>query len=370
MSIKKSTIVAVGLIGIIVLLWSCNKDVIEKGDLVDIPYNPVKYSPELPPHFPRLESPADNPLTVDGILLGRHLFYDPILSGDSTMSCSTCHMPHKNFRDDVPLSLGIAGLPGKRSSMTLVNVAFAKNGLFWDGRAVNLEEQALLPVEDPLELNASWPVVIEKIKNHPQYPSWFRKAFGISDKSQITKELAAKALAQFERTIISKDTKFDKIFAGLAAFSDMELIGYEIYMDSNPDLPDAECGHCHNIPLHTSDDFFNNGLQFSADWHSFADMGRGAITGNILDNGKMKAPTLRNVMISSPFMHNGSMETIDEVLDHYLSGGLHSPNRDPLLSDLQGAELDDFYRRALKVFLHTLTDTVVLTRPELQNPWQ
>ena len=367
----KNSISVIAIIAVLILLLgSCEKDN-GHGDLNHIPYNPIALNIDIPSYFPRMESPVDNPLTVEGARLGRFLFYDPILSGDSTMSCSSCHQPQKNFRDDIPFSKGIKGLPGRRSSMTLINVGFSKNSLFWDGRSPSLEEQALHPVEDPLELAAEWPVVINRLQSHPTYPEMFRKAFGISGREQINKDLVAKALAQFQRTIISKDSKFDRVMKGEANFTDLELIGFELYMDDNPDLPDAECAHCHNTPLMTSDDYFNNGLQRASDLNDFVDKGRGALSGIPVDFGTFKAPTLRNVMISGPYMHNGSLKSIDEVLDHYFSGGHPSPTRNSLLRDLQKSGINDpFYREALKAFLHTLTDTVVLNRPELQNPFK
>ena len=367
---RNSFLVIFSILTFILILGSCEKEE-AKGDLSDIPYNPIALNIDLPANFPKLESPADNPLTVEGAKLGRFLFYDPILSGDSTMSCSSCHQPHKNFRDDVPFSIGIAGLPSKRSSMTLVNVAFSRNGLFWDGRSPSLEDQAIHPVSDPIELNADWPTVISKLQNHPTYPEMFRKAFGINKKQEINRDLVAKALAQFQRTIISKDSKFDRVMRGEESFTDLELIGFEMFMDDNPDLPDAECAHCHNVPLMTSDDYFNNGLLGATNINDFTDKGRGGVTGAGVDFGSFKAPTLRNVMISGPYMHNGSLKTIDEVLDHYISGGHPSPTRNSLMRDLANSGLNDpFYKDALKAFLHTLTDTDVLTRKELQNPFE
>lgn len=354
------------LAAFVVMLFGCNEESPDDGDLSSIPYSPVSYDPNLPDYLPKLTIPADNPLTVDGINLGRHLFFDNILSGNGTMSCASCHDPKKAFTDGNAVSVGIDGIEGKRSSMSLVNVGFTKNGLFWDGRAGTLEDQALLPVTDPIELHTTWTDVESRLRNHDSYPTLFRKAFGIKNKSEINKTLAARALAQYQRIILSVDSKFDRIRQGKDKFDDLELIGYSLYIDlEGSDLPDAECHHCHTLDLATADAFFNNGLQFSTDLNGFKDMGRGKITGYLADNGKMRAPTLRNIFYSAPYMHDGSFKTIDEVLDHYNGHGKSSPNKDPLIRDLG---LTPFHKEALIAFLHTLTDTSYLNNPLLQKP--
>jgi cytochrome c peroxidase len=359
------------LILFILVIIGCGKDnppTPQKGDLEDIEYNPTQKELNIPSHFTQMLIPEDNPTTEEGVELGRFLFYDPILSGDSTMSCAGCHFPEFGFADPEPTSTGIDGFKGTRNSMSLINVGFYKNGFFWDGRAATLEEQALLPVEDPIELHAIWPEVIEKLKIHESYPSKFRKAFGINDKSEITKELAAKAIAQFERTILSTNSKFDKITQGdqTLKYNDLELLGYSLFFDEDPDVPDAECGHCHNTPLGSSDNFFNNGIQTADNIMSFDDIGFGKITGNINDNGKMKAPSLRNIRYTAPYMHDGRFNTLDEVLTHYNEGGLSSPTKDPLIHKLG---LNKIYLDAIKAFILTLEDTTYLNNPNLKSPF-
>lgn len=357
-------IVFMALIG----LMACDPDEKKDDDLTHITYQPENYTCNLPKHFPQMYIPADNPMTKQGIELGRHLFYDPILSGDSTMSCATCHMPELSFTDGKAFSFGIEGKPSLRSSMSLINVGFTQAGMFWDGRVKTLEEQALLPIEDPLELNTTWEEVTQKLKAHPKYPKMFREAFGIQDKSEISKELAAKAIAQFERTIISSDSKFDRIQEGKELYSDMELIGLGLFFDDDPDLPDMECAHCHNIPLATSDEFFNNGLTFTGEsLDAFPDLGRGKVTGSKADNGKFKAPTLRNIKYTAPYMHDGRFKTLDEVLDFYATGGQKSPNKDKNLHKLQ---MTPFYREALLSFIDTFTDTVFYKKEELKSPFK
>lgn len=346
---------------------SCEDKECTTGDLSNIPFSPENYELNLPAHFPNMFIPADNPITKQGVLLGRHLFYDPLLSADSTMSCASCHLPEFGFTDGKAVSTGIDNIAGKRSAMSLINIGFVQSGLFWDGRSKTLEEQALLPVEDPIELHNTWPNVIEKLKVHPKYPKMFREAFGISSSSEINKELAAKALAQFERIIISKDAKFDKVQEGKAFYTDLELMGYGLYFDEDPDLPDAECGHCHNIPMATSDDFFNNGLTETNSLDGFPDLGRGMFTKSKADNGKFRAPTLRNIKYSAPYMHDGRFETLDDVFAHYISGGKGSPNKDPLLHKL---ELSPINIRALKAFIETFNDTTFYNNPDLKNPFK
>lgn len=347
---------------------SCEDDPapVEPGDLEHIEYAPTPYDLIIPAYLPKMPIPADNPITVEGIDLGRHIFFDNILSANNTMSCSSCHDPKKGFTDGKAVSTGIDGLPGRRSSMSLVNVGFTKNGLFWDGRAKTLEDQALLPVEDPVELHATWPNVEKKFREHSTYPEKFRKAFGIKNKADIDKKLVAKALAQYQRAIVSTNSKFDSIKQGLANYTDLELVGFSLYTDSEgDDLPDAECHHCHQLDLATADDFFNNGLQSSSDLLSFKDLGKGGVTGQIAENGKMRAPTLRNVLLTAPYMHDGSLATFDDVLNHYNGNGKNSPNKDPLIRNIQ---LTSFHKRALIAFINTLTDTSYLSNPLLQRP--
>ena len=209
------------------------------------------------------------------------------------------------------------------------------------------------------------------MKKHKTYPTLFREAFGIKNSSVITKEWVAKSLAQFQRTLVSKDSKFDKVEQGLDYYTDLELVGFGLYIDDDPDLPDAECSHCHNLPITSSDDFFNNGIQSSpGDINGFLDWGRGKITNSIADNGKFRAPNLRNIKFRAPYMHNGKFNTIDEVIQHYISGGQESPNKDGLLRDLQKARpLSAFHITALKAFIETFTDTTFHNNPEFKSPF-
>lgn len=338
----------------------------QENDLTGIPYQPVQYMPVVPASFPALEQPEDNLMTVDGIRLGRKLFYDPILSIDSTISCASCHSQAGSFTDQVAVSKGVAGVT-TRSSMSLINVAFHHHGFFWDGRAATLEAQALAPVENPVEMGESWDNVVLKLKAHPDYPSDFRRAFGIENSSQITSDLATKAIAQFERSLISGgNTKYDRFARGEIFLEENEYNGYLMFFDFDPTIPDAECGHCHNAPLFATSDYFNNGLQESADFNGFTDKGLGDITGKPSDNGKFKAPTLRNIAFTAPYMHDGRFQTLDEVIEHYNSGGKSSPNKSALLYPLH---LTETQKEDLKAFILTLTDSSVITNQAFQNPF-
>jgi cytochrome c peroxidase len=345
---------------------SIDIDNVGLNDLTHIPYQPVPYSPLIPEGFPALEQPEDNLMTIDGIRLGRKLFYDPILSIDSTISCSSCHQQFGSFTDKLAVSPGVNGMT-LRSSMSLINVGFHYHGLFWDGRSSNLEEQALVPVEDPTEMGESWENVEKKLRAHSDYPAEFRKAFGIEGSSMITGELAAKAIAQFERSLISGgNTRYDRFIRGEIVLNENETNGYLMFFDFDPTIPDAECGHCHNAPLFATNDYFNNGLQVSEDFESFPDKGLGLVTGKASDNGKFKAPTLRNLVFTAPYMHDGRFQTLEEVVEHYNSGGKYSPNKNSLLYPLH---LTETQKADLIAFILTLTDSTTLSNETFQNPF-
>ncbi|MFK7809420.1 MAG: cytochrome-c peroxidase [Saprospiraceae bacterium] len=337
-------------------------------NLTDIEYNPQPYNLEIPANFPPMEVPVDNALTVDGVELGRHLFYDPILSADSTMSCSTCHMQSMSFTDNLAVSPGIDGIAGKRSSMSLLNVGFYYTGLFWDGRSTTLEEQALLPVEDPIELHTTWPNVIEKFKAHSSYPSMFRKAFGIESPDEITKELAAKAIAQFERIMISSGkSRYDLVESATPGmfYTEQELQGRDLYFDETDEHPG--CSHCHTGALLTTNEYQNNGFQDASSYEDYEDKGHGLVTGNLVDNGKFRVPTLRNIEYTAPYMHDGSFSTLEEVIDHYAAGGFEAIGTNTLLTPFP---ITDEEKEALIAFIKTFSDQAFLDNPDLANPFE
>ncbi len=363
---KKSSSCYLGCL-LLALLLGCDKDPVP-GDLIDVTYEPEFVTLTGPEGFPAMDIPADNPTTKQGIELGRRLFYDPLLSDDFSMSCASCHRQEASFTDNLATSAGIDGVNGRRSSMSLLNIGFARNGLFWDGRSATLEEQALLPVEDTIELHTTWDKVVDRLIDHESYPTLFREAFGIEDRGEITKELAVKAIAQFERTLISSgDARIDRFFRGEMTLTDEEYLGYVLFFDLDPDIPDAECGHCHNAPLFTVHQYFNNGIEDAEGLDNFPDAGRGMVTGDRIDNGRFRTATLRNIALTAPYMHDGRFQTLEEVIEHYDSGGHFQENKDPLLRPLR---LLPHEKEALISFLHTLTDSTFVKDPRYKSPFE
>ncbi len=354
-------------ISILAVLYGCRKDPawpVPSGDNPDdtLVYDPTPYPWVNPPGFPDPVFPPDNPLTVEGVELGRKLFYDPILSGDSTQSCASCHMQFASFTDTARYSKGIDGIEGHRNSMPLINVAWMPR-LFWDGRAVSPEDQALHPVRDPIEMHNTWPEAVKRLQRHPKYPAYFYEAFGTKNIDSI---LVVKAIGQFVRTLVSANSKFDRYLRGEVMLTPGELSGLNIFTTETGD-----CFHCHGgpaSPLFTDNDFHNNGLD-----ETFSDQGYGAVTGNSYDMGKFKTPTLRNVELTAPYMHDGRFKTLQEVIEHYNSGIKHnSPNLDPIMnlpSFQNGLNLNPQQKADLIAFLKTLTDTSFIHNPKFSNPF-
>jgi cytochrome c peroxidase len=363
-------------------ILACGRMEGDEGDLTQFAYKPTPYSIQKPAHFPEMAIPAGNPMTKEGIALGRMLFYDPILSADSTQSCSSCHFPEGSFTDQRSTSAGIDGILGTRSSMSLMNIGFVRTPLFWDGRVASLEDQALLPVEDPIEMHNTWVNALTDLRSHPTYPRMFREAFGMNNKSEITKEHAAKALAQFERIIMSSGkSEFDRFMAtnDENVFTNSDAYdGLLLFFDKGSELglpiPDAECFHCHGGPLASTNNFFNNGLQEAATVNDYNDKGQGGANNNPLRNGFFRAPTLINIALTAPYFHNGSAKSLEEVMEHYSKGGKPSPNKDPLIHKLglpptpQG--LTNNQKKQIIAFLHAMTDTAAIKNPEIQNPFK
>ena len=305
--------------------------------------------------------PADNPQTVEGVALGKKLFFDNILSANGTKSCAFCHAPQLSFADNMITSVGIDGIAGTRNSMPIFNMAWNYDERFnWDGSALSLERQAEEPVENPIELHSDWDNVVERLQADPEYPELFQLAFNTST---ITKELTTKAIAQFERTLISANSKFDQYSLGQATLTAQELNGLDIFLREDK----GDCFHCHgnpNNPLWTNNDFHNNGLDTA-----FTDLGLGAVTGDPSDNGKFKTPSLRNLAYTAPYMHDGRFTTLDEVIDHYSEGLQNSPTIDPLMKNIDqgGVQLTDQEKADLKAFLLTLSDPSFINNPDFQN---
>lgn len=348
---------------ILVILASCRKD----PELMEVPKNGVTpYVLDIPFGFPPMQIPADNPMTVEGVELGRHLFYEEMLSGDNTQSCASCHAPSLAFSDDTPLSEGIDGNDGKRNAMPLFNLGWSPT-LFWDGRSATLEEQAFEPVINPVEMHETWPNAVAKLQASSVYPNMFLDAFGTS---VIDSALVIKALAQFERTLISGNSKFDKYRRGELNLSNDEFAGYVVFQT----MGEGDCLHCHTDPiaggLTTDFSFRNNGLDLTP-----LDSGRMHVTGNSNDFAKFKVPSLRNLTFTAPFMHDGRFNTLDEVLDFYILDVQNSTTVDGLMfepdNDINGylgMNLNNLQKANLKKFLLTLVDSSFVMNPAFQDP--
>lgn len=294
--------------------------------------------------------PINNPQTKEGVALGKKLFFDPILSSNNTQACADCHAPELAFTDSNRFSEGVNGTFGNRNSMPLFNLAWNYDEkFFWDGNTFSLEHQAFVPVSNPIEMNGKWTIIEQKLKQHPEYPLLFKQAFG---NSKIDSTLITKAIAQFERTLISANSKFDKYLLGEAELTPEEQNGFNIFMNEDK----GDCFHCHGSdknPLWTDNLFHNNGLN-----ETFTDLGLGAITGDPADHGKFKTPSLRNLAFTAPYMHDGRFLTLDEVINHYSNGLKQSPTIDPLMKKVSigGVELTNNEKANLKAFLLSLSD--------------
>lgn len=320
-------------------------------------WNPTPYQLQIPDGFPDMLIPEYNPMTSEGVSLGRQLFYDPILSADNSQSCASCHGQAFGFTDNGrQFSMGIDGIEGSRNAMPLINAGWMPT-LFWDGRDPSLESQALEPVPNPIEMHQQWPDAAAKLKAHPDYPDLFFNAFGTRD---IDSSYVVKAIAQFERTLISGNSKWDKYLRGEVELSQAESKGFEIFFTEKGD-----CFHCHSTILFTDNLFHNNGLD-----SEFTDMGRFDVTANANDRGKFKTPTLRNIIYTGPYMHDGRFETLEEVIDFYSEGLQFSETIDPLMKNVNqgGIQLTDDEKQNLISFIKTLTDTDFISNPEFSNP--
>lgn len=320
----------------------------------------------LPPGVPAMVIPANNPTTPAGVELGRYLFYDPVLSVDSSQACGDCHRQNLAFTDARPKSVGALGEKGSRSAMSLANVGLYYNGLFWDGREQRLEKQALHPITDPRELAGEWSVILTRLGQNKMYSARFKAAFGLDDSDALQPEHIAKALAQFMRSILSFDSKYDRVLRGESDFTLSELRGWNIFFDASPDLPMAECSHCHPDPLFSNLKYENNGLQPLDTRGQYTDRGREGVTGRSSDRGKFKVPTLRNIGLTAPYMHDGRLASLEEVMDHYNSGGHFGPTVSPNVRPLGLSEKD---KADLLAFLNTLTDSTLLESKAFSNPF-
>jgi cytochrome c peroxidase len=337
---------------------------------------PVPYTVVTPFYFGdtvRRHSQAGNPMTVQGIELGRMLFYEKKLSLDNSISCASCHKQQFSFSDPTPFSAGVHGKIGKRSSMALVNL-FWVNEFFWDGRVKSLEKQVLFPIQDALEMNQSIEQTILKLENTDIYPKKFKQVFG---NDSITAEKIGKAIAQFERTLVSSNSRYDKMLQRKYNATDQEIRGVNLfYQHPQPDpnygtQRGGNCGDCHGGPLTTSYSFHNNGLDKNP-----KDVGRNAVTNLANDIGLFRAPSLRNIALTAPYMHDGRFKTLEEVLDHYNEHIQPSSTLDLLIisgtNQVNGTSLSltAQEKEDIIAFLKMLTDSTFITNPQFSDPFK
>ena len=302
--------------------------------------------------LPAVVSPADNPPTAETIALGRKLYYDPALSVDSTVACASCHHPDHGFSDGRQVSTGVQGKTGTRNSPTVFNSAYFATQ-FWDGRAPSLEVQAEGPVQNPVEMAHTLKGVEQRLMNDPEYRRLFKQAFG-SD--AITYDMVGKAIAAFERTVISGNSPFDRYYYGHdeKALSPAAIRGFKVFSSKDK----GNCTACHVIgsdyALLTDNKFHNIGVGVQdVDGKQFADLGRYQVTKNDADRGAFKTPSLRNVALTAPYFHDGSLKTLKDVVDYYIGAGNSNPYLDKeihALDFLTGQERAD-----LLAFLDALT---------------
>lgn len=364
--IKKISLSA--LIVLVLVAKSCKKDAYVAPTTDNQPkvkpYNLVHQ-----PWYPPFNLPSDNALTEEGVMLGRMLFYDPIVSGDSSISCATCHRQSKGFSDQRRVSEGITGQLGNRQAMPLHNLMW-NHLFFWDGRAKSIREQVLMPIQAHDEMNMNLYTLVKKLSRTPRYQEQFKKAFNITE---IEPQYIAKGLEQFVVTMISFNAPIDKLWGRtdtLNVISASALRGLNLFMRPTQ-IGGADCFHCHsNIPFFginsANGSMSNNGLDLVP-----TDKGYGNITGLSTDIGKFKIPSLRNIAVTAPYMHDGRFTTLEEVLDFYSDNiQLNSPNLDiNIASHAKQLSLSPQQKTDIIEFLKTLTDTTYLNNPALKNPF-
>lgn len=340
-----------------------------------LPATPHNYAnPTLPSSFlvqPILgqdNTPASNPVVNAGALLGRVLFYDKRLSFNQTISCSSCHQAEHGFSDPKPFSVGFNGGLTGRNSMGLANARwYQRRAFFWDERAATLEDQVLQPIQNSVEMGMTLAELVTRLSAEPYYATLFTDAFGTAT---VTSDRISRALAQFVRSIISTQTKYDVgTTRGFTNFTTEENLGRQIF---NGQGSNATCSACHGtdnfVPGNTIN---NNGLE-----NPYVDKGVGAISGRAQDEGLFKVPSLRNIALTAPYMHDGRFATLEEVVEHYNSGVVNHPNLSPPLRNPQNQgggprrlNLTAAQKAALVAFMRTLTDTSVTTDAKFQDPF-
>ncbi len=296
------------------------------------------------------QAPADNQLTDDRARLGKRLFYDPQLSRTSAVACSTCHQQEHAFADPGAVSTGVDGRTGTRNAPSIANAAWGKS-FFWDGRAHSLEEQVTQPIENSLEMDLALGEAVARVAADPSYVDAFGRAYGEAPSEASLQ----KALASFVRSLVSGNSAYDRHLRGDDGdFGPGRLRGEALFFGDK-----AGCFHCHPAGVLSNEGYFNNGTYTAG-----GDTGRQQITGRVGDIGKFKVPGLRNVEVSGPYMHDGSLATLKDVIEQYALGGRGDPTTDPQITKLT---LSDAEKADLLEFLRSLTDATLLEDPRFAN---
>lgn len=350
--INKTNINNTGKVSIFLLILLFFFTACTKGEYTSEQPNPLSF-PISPEHFPPAHyNFQTNTYSKQGFELGRKLFFDPILSVDSTISCNSCHHQKDAFADGgKALSIGIFGQTTLRNSQPIFNLAW-NTSFMWDGGITHIEVQPFAPIINPIEMGEDLNNVITKLSNHPEYPALFQNVF---KEAPLNDQQLFWALAQYMGNLVSANSKYDKYIKGEIQLTQTELNGLNIFR--------ANCASCHQEPLFTDNAFHNNGLDTL-----FLDEGRHTITQDIDDMAKFRTPSLRNIMLTAPYMHDGRFENIQDVVNHYSNSIKFAHSLSPLLqNDVGGMALSNDEKQNLIIFLETLTDYEFVNAPELSE---
>ena len=303
----------------------------------------------VPLGLPPLPIPRDNPMTAEKVELGKLLYFDTRLSKDRTVSCATCHDPKMAWAEHKATSEGIGGQFGQMNSPTVINSAYATTQ-FWDGRADSLETQAVGPMENPVEMGHTLGELVVQLNEVPEYKERFQKVFG----TEVTADGMAKAIAAFERTVLSGNSPYDKYEAGdQAALSEAQIRGMKLF-------DDAGCSSCHAPPLFSNYKFYNAGV---GSQKTPPDPGRMAVTKDESDLGKFRTPSLREVANTAPYFHDGSCATLPEAVAMMAGGGIDNPNLSALLKGIGARGLSDQDKADIVEFLQALSGEYPIVEP-------
>ncbi|WP_296386722.1 cytochrome c peroxidase [Winogradskyella sp.] len=350
------------LLYISLFIFSCSKDN-ERHTPISNVYNLEHEG------LPNPYIPDDNLLTIQGVELGRKLFYENMLSKDESISCATCHVQANAFSDINQFSIGVRELPGTRQSMAIFNMAWNDNDFFWDGRAHTLRDQVLMPIQDILEMDETLENVISKLQGNLEYVTYFEEVFGTPEINSTNISLA---LEQFVHSIVSNKSKYDKFLKNEATLTPAEERGKNLFFKKydplSPNTAFANCAQCHGGPNFENDDYMNNGLDFESD---ITDIGRANVINSASSIGTFKVPSLRNIELTPPYMHDGRFQTLEEVIDHYSEGIKYSSTVNPTLLSISnlGPLLNEQQKSDIVAFLKTLTDYELISNPKYSNPF-